>query len=333
MIGKGLKLEKSQFPKILQNPLYMGKLLIPAYGKEEEELVEGIHQAIITESLFYKVQGRLNRKIHSGIRYQKENDEAPLRSFLICPKCGRKLTSSISKGRSKSYPYYHCKSQCQERIKLEVAHASLLDYFHEVEVAPEVAELYLEVMRDICKVDQRKISIDVKKATEQLRIAEEQLDNLEMMNISKQIESDSYERMKPKLKKKILECRINIGDFQSSDKEFLNQVEFSVSLLQNLVGTYLASPDDLRPKNYWFIFPENLSIINNECRTARENEVIVALRGFTKATEGGKNRKPSKGWVFRVCTQRRNRTGKSLRTQVFETSASTSSASWAFIPS
>ena len=30
------------------------------------------------------------------------------------------------------------------------------------------------------------------------------------------------------------------------------------------------------------IFPENLIIENNECRTARENEVILALKGFER---------------------------------------------------
>jgi hypothetical protein len=37
------------------------------------------------------------------------------------------------------------------------------------------------------------------------------------------------------------------------------------------------------------IFPENLIIEKGECRTAQENEVILALKGFEK---GSKQKKP-----------------------------------------
>jgi site-specific DNA recombinase len=314
MIGKGLKLQKSQFPKILENPLYMGKVLIPAYGNEEAELVDGIHQAIISEDLYYKVQSRLKNKRYFGLRYQKQDDKAPLRSFLICPRCGRKLTSSASTGRSKSYAYYHCKSECKERIRVELAHSALSDYFQRIQVAPEVAELYLEVMKDINTINQKKLSLDAKIAKEQLRLAEEDLDNLEMKYISGKLDDDSYARMKPKIKSRIRDCQMKLDEFQTNDKEFMKQIEFSLSLLQNLDSTYLSSPDDIKPKIIDSIFPEKLSIIDNECRTARENEVIVAFRGFTKATEGGRNRKPSKGRVFPVLYTEEARPRTSLLT-------------------
>src|SRR4051812_13246099 len=48
-----------------------------------------------------------------------------------------------------------------------------------------------------------------------------------------------------------------------------------------------------------------------------------------RETERERVYRSSHSFSLWTCTQRRNRTGKSLRTQVFETSASTSSASWA----
>ncbi len=43
------------------------------------------------------------------------DDNLPLRGFLICPQCGRMLTGSASKGRTKYYHYYHCSGTCNFR--------------------------------------------------------------------------------------------------------------------------------------------------------------------------------------------------------------------------
>lgn len=61
---------QSSFWCMLHNPFYIGKVRVPAYGDEPEKLVEGQHEAIITENVFYKVQdildGKKNKKIKQG---------------------------------------------------------------------------------------------------------------------------------------------------------------------------------------------------------------------------------------------------------------------------
>lgn len=122
---KGLKCSKSTFWQAIRNPLYCGKIYIPKYQEEEDYFVKGQHEAIIAEELFHKVQNILDGR---GREYRpkiKVNPKFPLRGFLVCPRCGRNLTASTSKGRNKYYSYYHCSKGCPHRISSE----KLMDAF------------------------------------------------------------------------------------------------------------------------------------------------------------------------------------------------------------
>jgi site-specific DNA recombinase len=41
---------------MLRNPVYYGKIYIKEWKKEDEETVEGVHPALITEDTFKRVQ-------------------------------------------------------------------------------------------------------------------------------------------------------------------------------------------------------------------------------------------------------------------------------------
>ena len=62
---------------------------------------------MVSSATFAKVQTILGKSPvavpHRGIR-----PEFPLRAFVRCANCELPLTGSFSRGRSKTYPYYHC---------------------------------------------------------------------------------------------------------------------------------------------------------------------------------------------------------------------------------
>jgi hypothetical protein len=99
MNKKGLKLSKSQFPKMLENVLYVGRIFVPEFKGEDAQTVQGLHEPIVPEDLFNKVQNLLRLSQPHHKLSEKENDDTPLRALITCSKCGGKLTSSSSKGR------------------------------------------------------------------------------------------------------------------------------------------------------------------------------------------------------------------------------------------
>ncbi|WP_197051662.1 recombinase family protein [Salegentibacter sp. Hel_I_6] len=116
---KGLDCSKNAFWQAIRNPLYCGKIFIPRFQDEQSYFVRGQHEAVIAEELFQKVQNVLDGRGREYRTKLQSHPKFPLRGFLLCPRCGRKLTASTSKGRNKYYSYYHCSKGCPHRIKTE----------------------------------------------------------------------------------------------------------------------------------------------------------------------------------------------------------------------
>lgn len=95
--GSETKVTKNGIRAMLRNSFYIGVIQVKTTG----ETFEGVHESLISKSLFDKVQavmdGRLNMKI-------RKHDFA-YRKMLPCPTCDWKLTGERQKGR---YVYYRC---------------------------------------------------------------------------------------------------------------------------------------------------------------------------------------------------------------------------------
>lgn len=305
MNEKGMNIGKSQFPRLLENVVYAGKVLVPEYKGEDAEVVQGLHEAIVPEEVFEKVQRLLKSKNNRRKLYEKLNDETPLRALITCSKCGGKLTSSASKGRSKYYSYYHCRNGCTERIPAEKAHQALLNYFDKVAVKPEVEKLYLEIMGEIFKKNESKRNQEIGRSKESLAIAEKKLASLEEKYVLNEIERDSYAFMKPRFKEEINKLKAMVSDLQEGESNYSRYLKSGINLLQNLSFYYGNASLKNRQKLISSIFPKNLIVENGRCRTSEENEVILALKGFE---QDYKRKRLGSTQSFQLSTKGGNRT-------------------------
>jgi site-specific DNA recombinase len=83
--------------------------------------VPGQHEPIITETLFNEVQDFLDGKKKNYRTKVGALEILQLRGFIKCPKCGKLLTGSASRGHGGLYYYYHCTSACGTRFKSQSA--------------------------------------------------------------------------------------------------------------------------------------------------------------------------------------------------------------------
>ncbi len=84
LVEQGLKVSKNNFHHMVHKHLYYGKVFIPAYKDEAAEIREGIHDPIITEEFFNKVQDVLTGKRKSLAPVNNRKDALPLRGILKC---------------------------------------------------------------------------------------------------------------------------------------------------------------------------------------------------------------------------------------------------------
>jgi site-specific DNA recombinase len=180
---QGHDFKKSCFYKIFKNPVYYGKILIPAYKNEEQQLVQGKHEPLISEELFQRVQVALDPKRFKHSYSVRIREEIPLRGFLSCPQCGKKLTGSRSTGGSgiKHY-YYHCSKGCKERIKANEMNMVFAEHLNTLKFRNNIKEIYHEILIQNFKQREFKKStnsqilhIEIKKLADRLERAQEMM--------------------------------------------------------------------------------------------------------------------------------------------------------------
>jgi len=108
---RGRKLTKQTLSRLLRNEIYAGWVV------SGQNKIKGLHQPLVTQSLFDDAQDALTGKTSAPIVRKKINSEFPLKGFVMCAACGKKLTAGFVKGRKDRYPRYWCwNSKCTVRV-------------------------------------------------------------------------------------------------------------------------------------------------------------------------------------------------------------------------
>jgi DNA invertase Pin-like site-specific DNA recombinase len=107
----GRVINRQTLSRMLRNQIYAGWVV------SGQHRVKGQHQPIISQELFDAVQDALDGKATSPIVRKKLNEDFPLRGFVRCVGCDKKLTAGWAKGRKEKYARYWCPNKrCAARV-------------------------------------------------------------------------------------------------------------------------------------------------------------------------------------------------------------------------
>tara|TARA_R110002020_G_scaffold466202_1_gene688463 strand:+ start:22978 stop:24618 length:1641 start_codon:yes stop_codon:yes gene_type:complete len=274
---KGFTKARSQLWRILRNPVYCGKIFVPKYKDEESCMVDAQHEALISEELFHKVQAVLDGR---GRKYRVKfftTEELPLRGFLICPDCGKLLTGSKSKGRSRYYTYYHCREGCTHRVSAEKVNSSFAGHLQNYIPRAEVKKLYISLIVEAYREQTHNTRNTKQDALKQIKEYEGRLSYARELLVSMKIDPSDYREIKSEYGRHIskLEARLrtmgrDVEDLEGLlDKGFENMMKLDWAFKnggwedsRSLIGS---------------IYPENLTFDGLSFRTARVNEVAQVI--------------------------------------------------------
>lgn len=273
---RGLNIGKSQFWKMLRNPLYCGRIYIPAYKDEEEMIRKATHEPIITEMLFDDVQDILEgRKRRLAVK-QTAREEFPLRGFLECRKCGKKLTASKSKGNGGHYCYYHCSGGCNERIKAEEVNSVFIKKLHSFKPNEGSVKLLELMIKNATASSSEKqayrkaIEKDMEKYRQRIKNIQEQLSD-------KEISTKDYNEMKSRYEREINQLEMELSKSKSGNKEIAQQIMFTIQLLLNLPKYYESADLICRQQIIGSIFLEKMIFEHGELRTRKVNKAVELI--------------------------------------------------------
>ncbi len=272
----GLKLCKNAFYNTLRNKTYIGKIFLPAYKDEPAQWLEGIHEALISDELFYDVQDVfLGRKRSCPNKIKTIRDELPLRGYLECPRCGKPLTGSASTGRSgDKFFYYHCNKGCKERIKAFDTNTSFASKLQFVNLDVDAVETIMKTLKARLKSKTGYNKIELDNVMKDIQKNKQRLKNAQVLMLDGELNPTEYKELKTKLEEDLVRLSIEENKLLSNTTSYDKIIDSCRKVVLNLDIAYDKAETTVKQRIIGSIFPEKFVFENNRVRTAKVNEMI-----------------------------------------------------------
>ncbi|WP_184492490.1 recombinase family protein [Algoriphagus iocasae] len=298
---KGLKTSRANFHRMLRNPIYCGKILVPAFEDENETLVDGLHKEIVTEDEFLKVQYILANNGRLPVHTKDQTDDSfPLRGQILCPECGSVLTGSASKGRTKRYYYYHCKSSCGYRSRVHETHDRLVSELRKFSLKKSTKEVYENILTKLIESTFENGLNQKKVLSEKIEDEQKRLKNARDLLLSGDLDGTDYREIKEECNDKInkLEQKLislNVPVSSKYTKDVINQ---SINRLSSLDELFVNGTTAQKRILIGSIFPEKWCFENSKSRTTRINSVVECMYLIDRDLINSKKERKTKNSSF-----------------------------------
>jgi site-specific DNA recombinase len=256
----------SAIQRILQNPVYCGKINVLAYKNEKAQVVKGLHEAIISESDFGKVQELIGGK-SSKVCTIIDSEYLPLRGFVSC-NCGETMTGAPSKGKSgKLFYYYRCKKCKKVNINAWNAHDLLCNILRQLSFSKQFAKKVIIETEIAYEKLVKNLLIELKKLEKETNEAQRQSDVLLEKFLQGSVNEMRYKKFDENLQRKIQYNSLQINELREKlnfDIKFFKQ---NIDILTDLEGLFLGGSANSKRHLLRLIFPQGLTLTKEGYRT------------------------------------------------------------------
>lgn len=279
LVKKGLKCSKNNFHNLIHNPVYCGKIFIPAYKEEPAMFVKGLHKPLISEELFNEVQDVLNGKRRfTPVPVIRKREEFFLRGFLTCRICGRNLTASSSKGNGGKYAYYHCLKGCGERFRSNEANELFIESLQGIRANAPVLEIYYnEVLKSVFEKNKTDKSKSLNQLSEQIAKYEERIKKAQKLMLDDEIPAEEYKEIKKSYLDEIENLNKEKSNLEFMDSEYDAYLKYDISLLKRVDKFFDEAILQVKQKLIGSIFPEKLIFSEKTFRTNKVNRLVQLI--------------------------------------------------------
>lgn len=278
---KGLKVSRNNISLLLRNFVYIGKIRVPADENEPEEILDGIHEAIIDMNLFYKVQevlcARNSRK--NGTKQNSTRDELPLRGILSCSHCGNKITGSASRSQNGTrHFYYHCNFCKKERYKAASANVCVENFLDEIQFSQSAKEIYKDMLETLFKEKDLDSKPTITVTTKnKIQFLKSRIDKLQDLLVDGVLSVEDYNKKKGQYQKDLADLNEGLELNNTNNIDIKKKIEKGINLMTNAKSLYLNANVIEKQRLISSIFPEKIEFSNNKCRTNRINDLLSCM--------------------------------------------------------
>jgi site-specific DNA recombinase len=287
----GLGCKRNNFYVAIRNPVYCGKILIVKYKDEAAHIVDGLHEGIISESLYYEVQEILSGKKKVEKTKVHSPEMLPLRGYIKCSRCNRLLCGSASKGRNGYYYYYHCSSACGCRHKAEEVNNVFIDLLKEFNIKEEYSELFTEVIADTYKTQNNTQVISRSQLLKEINDLNARIAKARELLLNGDIDSADYKTIKSENEYKINVLEANLAEAALVNSRVENiepALRKAILKLTQLNSIYLKSSSYEKRQLIGSMYPGKFTYEDLQHRTAQTSELYSCIYLINSEIEGKK---------------------------------------------
>lgn len=274
---KGFKVGRSNIWYVLRNPIYYGKIFLPAYKDEKAMLVQGLHEPLITEDLFYEVQDVLDGRKRNTVSRYTAKEELPLRGFLECPRCGGNLAGSAAKGNGGTYYYYHCQHGCKERVRAEEANDRFIKQLGKSMPKEKYLLLFERIAEHTYTQNTRHQANASKAIDAEIEKHQQRIANAQDLMTDGELSAADYKEIKARNEPQIAKLEREKKGIAQVDANLLQYVTETAELLRNLPKYYQAATLPIKQNLIGSICVQKLVYENGDYRTIEFNDIIQGI--------------------------------------------------------
>lgn len=279
---KGLQCSKSAFWQVIRNPLYCGRIFLAGFKDEESRFVTGQHRPIVSEKLFDCVQEVLDGRGRTYASKFRTREEFILRGFVICPICGRSLTASTSRGRSKYYSYYHCVKGCTYRIGAEELNEAFKKILGQRRPRPLFLDIYRKLIAESYYDLTYSSQIEKKRLLQQQKELEKRIAQIRDLLATQKIDPLEYLEIKNQYHSRFEELSAELKELQNSIPPVEPLLEQDLTELMLLDRAFDAASTEDKRLLIQFMYPEKILFYGTTISEDKTVEIVSILYAHPK---------------------------------------------------
>ncbi len=263
--------------RILTNALYCGLIRVPWFS----ELIEAKHEAVITQEQFFAMQARLRRERAPEL-HRLLHPDFPLRGFVRCAACTKKLTTGWCKGKRERYAYYFCRTKgCSVSISRTILEQEFFHYLQSFQPSTKIVEAFLDMVRAVHGKRNADIVSQKKSISGKLAAAQQQKSKLDDLIVKGVIDEDTYRERSTKIRAEMATLKLSLHEAQTDQSDIDAALEYCGNFVRNLGKLWADSEADARRRVQTLVFPEDVSFSReNGFRTPRTALIFQHLRNI-----------------------------------------------------
>ncbi|MFP3599510.1 recombinase family protein [Chryseobacterium sp. SIMBA_029] len=317
---EGADISRSSFYNSIRNPVYCGKVFIKAYKEEEECIVEGKHESLISEFLFIKVQQVLNGKTREERPQGKIQslEQLPLRGFLKCPRCGEHISGSGSKGKLRIYYYYHCNSKCGYRHNSKIVNLAFEEQLKNMEFNDGAKQLLKEIILYNFKHIQKNVDDKKKDLSKQIQVLNKKLDSAREKYLNDMLDYEDYQLVKSDTKMRLDNLEIALHDRKLTRKnlDIKQKIDNALHVIPNLSKLYAKGDTETKRSILCSILAEKLEFEENAFRTPKLNSALDHILYINRKLRDKKDEQSIQKNALSVCVTAKGFEPPTLRAEI-----------------